>query len=517
MSHSIRTPIRVRQANHSGQAGHQAQSYFAKSTAILWDDNVGRRDAVAQMVSSKLTNISLLEEPSNIKALNSTFQRSVALVGIGEPPFQENSNILDVIRDLKLKEFEVICYGNKVFAWPIGVRCRLLLSGASLLLDSSSGGFSVELLRSVTRSLKTETERHLEEEQMTRQMGERGIIGKSPKMMAVFRWVMRVSALSDFPVLINGETGTGKELIANALHQLDGKRRKGPFLAANCSAISTGLVESELFGHRRGAFTGADTERKGLFRAAEGGVLFLDEIGDLSESLQAKLLRVLQEKRVLGVGFDAEVPIDVRVIAATNRNLEEMVHQGAFREDLYHRLNVLSVSIPPLRERPEDLQPLTEHFLKKYAGLNERGLHTVNADFIEALRQVDLSGNARQLENIVRRALLNKTDDGPLNLADLTPAVWQRLSEVNPKSNHCENISPNDGPEIEDQLELRSYFLNILNSNGWNLSKSLNYCERSLLSCALEFARGNQSQTARLIGITPRSVYNKVHKHKLDF
>src|SRR6266508_4742329 len=488
---------------------------FRGRTVLLWDSNSERLDSIARLVESCGADTQDIRETSQVGDAVYSSRLSVALVALGESQF-EITDCFRVISALKLKGFKVISYAPGVFSWPIALRCKVLLSGASLLFDSSSSTFSEDLRQTLSKVLKAELEGFLEEQQVKEQMKELGIVGESYKMMSVLRWVMRVSALSDFPVLINGETGTGKELIANALHQLDGKRRKGPFLAANCSAISTGLVESELFGHRRGAFTGADTERKGLFRAAEGGVLFLDEIGDLSESLQAKLLRVLQEKRVLGVGFDAEVPIDVRVIAATNRNLEEMVHQGAFREDLYHRLNVLSVSIPPLRERPEDLQPLTEHFLKKYAGLNERGLHTVNADFIEALRQVDLSGNARQLENIVRRALLNKTDDGPLNLADLTPAVWQRLSEVNPKSNHCENISPNDGPEIEEQLELRSYFLNILNSNGWNLSKSLNYCERSLLSCALEFARGNQSQTARLIGITPRSVYNKVHKHKLD-
>ena len=335
-----------------------------------------------------------------------------------------------------------------------------------------------------------------------------GIIGESAEMMSVFRWVMRVSALSDFPVLISGETGTGKELIANALHRLDSKRRKGPFIAANCSVISAGLAESELFGHRRGAFTGADTDRKGLFRSAEGGVLFLDEIGELTESLQSKLLRVLQEQKVLGVGFDQEVPIDVRVIAATNRSLEQMVKQRRFREDLYHRLNVLAVTIPPLRDRQEDLQPLTEHFLKKYSALNHGHQRTASSDFVEALSQVQLSGNARQLENIVRSALLHKLDEAPLSLSDLTPAVWEQLSETNDLAK--------DGLAPPAQVDLQPHFVSILDSNGWNLSKSLEYCERLLLQCALKIARGNQSQTARLIGITPRSVYNKLHKHNLD-
>jgi transcriptional regulator with GAF, ATPase, and Fis domain len=338
-------------------------------------------------------------------------------------------------------------------------------------------------------------------------------------MISVFRWVVRVSTLSDFPVLINGETGTGKELIANALFRLDGKRSKGPFVAANCSAISSGLAESELFGHRRGAFTGADSDRKGLFRAAEGGVLFLDEIGELSQSLQAKLLRVLQEERVLGVGFDREVSVDVRVIAATNKNLDAMVREGSFREDLYHRLNGLSIDVPPLRERCEDLRPLTEHFLKKYSALSPSSTRTVSSEFLEALGQVKLAGNVRELENIVRRALLSVGDISPLSLRDLTPTEWEQLSEeVTPGNNQSVAADANGETDTwkTEPVDHQRSFLNILDLNGWNLSKSLEYCERSLLKCALQFSQGNQSRTARLIGITPRSVYNKLHKHKLN-
>ena len=227
---------------------------------------------------------------------------------------------------------------------------------------------------------------------------------------------------------------------------------------------------------------------------------------------------MLQEKRVLGVGFDREVAIDVRVIAATNRSLEEMIERGRFREDLYHRLNVLSVNIPPLRDRHDDLPPLIEHFLTKYQLLNQRGHARASSDFVEALTHVQLSGNARQLENIVRRALLNKVDDDtPLNLSDLSPAVWQYLSDegdlkTNPKG---DTQSSDRSSNLQQSDDAQSYFLNILDLNGWDLTKSLECCERSLLQCALQFTQGNQSQTARMIGITPRSVYNKVHKYKL--
>jgi transcriptional regulator with PAS, ATPase and Fis domain len=348
-------------------------------------------------------------------------------------------------------------------------------------------------------------------------MKELGIVGESHKMMSVLRWVIRVSALSDFPVLINGETGTGKELVANALHRLDTKRRAGPFIVANCGAISPALAESEFFGHRRGAFTGADSERKGLFRSANGGVLFLDEIGELSDALQAKLLRVLQEKRVLGVGFDQEVPIDVRVVAATNRSLEEMVQTGRFREDLYHRLNVLSVNIPPLRERYDDLRPLTEYFLQKYSFVNQNQNKTVSSEFVEALMRLGLPGNARQLENIVRAAILNKVDDSPLGLSDLTPGLWQQISDERDLAVHSRGPVNAEAPSpVPSQFDVRTYFQNVLDKNRWNLPKSLEYCERLLLECVLRSAHGNQSQVARLIGMTPRSVYNKIHKHKLN-
>jgi two-component system nitrogen regulation response regulator GlnG len=204
------------------------------------------------------------------------------------------------------------------------------------------------------------------------------------------------------------------------------------------------------------------------------------------------------------------------VIAATNRSLEEMIKQARFREDLYHRLNVLSVSIPPLRERYDDLPPLIEHFLGKYQSLNRSRQIKASSEFVEALTYVKLSGNARQLENIVRLALLNKTDgDNTLGLSDLTPAVWQDLSdEIEPPA---EEKSAVEAETIEPKPHggSQAYFQNILDLNGWNLTKSLECCEKSLLQCALRFTHGNQSQTARMMGITPRSVYNKVQKYKL--
>jgi two-component system response regulator PilR (NtrC family) len=436
-------------------------------------------------------------------------RQGVAVIALERDQHPAESS-LAVIRNLKAKHHKIITYGDNLFSWPIGLRCRALLNGAHLLLDSASNSFGNELRYAVTKLLQEDDERHFEELRIQQQMTQLGIVGTSAPMLSAFRSLVRFSSLSDFPVLITGETGTGKELIANSLHRLDTKRSKGPFVVANCSAINSGIAESEFFGHRRGSFTGADADRKGLFRSADGGVLFLDEIGELSQSLQAKLLRVLQEDRVLAVGYDKEVPIDVRVIAATNKNLEAMVREGSFREDLYHRLNVLSIHVPALRERQEDLGPLIKHFLRKYSSLNQSSVTAVDADFLDAVHRMKLSGNARQLENIVRRALLNATGKSSLSLNDLSTAEWQQLAtDSNGGVGSIENKS--------DSADPAAGFSEILDLNDWNLSKSLDYCERALLQCALQFTRGNQSQTARLMGITPRSVYNKIQKHNLRY
>ena len=511
----LHSPTSGSPSDQSGRADNsgrkQSRNYPPQTVLLVCDPHRARRDLIATVVESCGATLKEIDTAS-VQHIDRDSRQNVSLVALGASSSPESSSF-SVIELLKLKGFNVISYEDQLFSQQIGKRCRALLCGAALLLDSSTSSFFEDLRTTLLNGWAEESERYLEETRTKEQMTKFGIVGGSPAMMAVFRWVIRVSALSDFPVLINGETGTGKELIARALYCLDSKRGKGPFVAANCSAISAGLAESELFGHRKGAFTGADTDRKGLFRSAEGGVLFLDEIGDLDQSLQAKLLRVLQEDRVLGVGFDRDLPVDVRVIAATNKNLEEMVKEGCFREDLYHRLSGLSVKIPPLRERREDLQPLTEHFLNKYSALSPHGTRTVSADFLDALGQVKLSGNVRQLENIIRRALLSVHGNAPLSLNDLTPNEWKQLSDE-PSSVAVDEGERSNG-NVSETAELNSEFLRILDLHDWNLSKSVEYCERSLLMCALELTQGNQSRTARLMGITPRSVYNKLHKHKL--
>ena len=351
---------------------------------------------------------------------------SVAVVGTGSEP---DGAGMCAIRNLKRQGFEIVAYEDGTESWSVKLRCLSLLAGAAQLLDSGTANFDRRLQEALTQILSVEAKNHEEAQQITSVMRDVGMVGSSTAMMRVFRSVIRFSALSDLPVLIAGETGTGKEGLARALHRLDPKRSGGPFIAVNCGAIAASLAESEFFGHRRGAFTGADRDRKGLIRSAEGGVLFLDEIGELDASLQAKLLRVLQENRVLGVGEDREIQVNVRVVAATNRDLDQLGQQSRFRADLFHRLNVLSIRVPPLRERADDLAPLTQHFLEKYRSLCFGGPPEVGADFLDALQQVALPGNVRQLENLIRQALVRRRTGTPLGLNDLPAEAWRQLSQ----------------------------------------------------------------------------------------
>jgi transcriptional regulator with PAS, ATPase and Fis domain len=488
-------------------------------TVIAWDARRSRHHLISHVVSACGARPRWVENVPALQQVELSQRCHLAVVALGSYPSSDNLG-LEIVRSLKRKGFKVVCYEEGAQSWSLGVRCQVLLAGSLWLLDSAKTGFAEELQHILAQLLQAGAERLGEEERLKRLMKMLGIVGETQSIMSAFRTILRVSPLSDLPILLTGETGTGKELLARAIHHLDPKRHNAPCVALNCGAISPGLAESELFGHRRGAFSGADRDRKGLIRSAEGGVLFLDEIGELDNALQAKLLRVLQEHRVLGVGEDQELPVDVRVIAATHRDLAEMVQRGKFRADLFHRLNVLSIHIPPLRERPADIKPLIEHFLEKYRPLRPAVNLSVAPDFVDALMQVELPGNARQLENLVRRALVHKDDDADLNLSDLPQEIWQQLADPGNSPLAQPEIASTKQDILESPLntcpeDVPSYVVNLLDANGWNLLRSLEHCERLLLEAALRRTHGNQSQTARILGITPRSVYNKLQKHQL--
>ena len=299
------------------------------------------------------------------------------------------------------------------------------------------------------------------------------VVGKSPAMRRVLEQVA-VVATSDTTALIRGESGTGKELIARAIHA-NSLRRYLPIVVVNCGALSEGILESELFGHEKGAFTGAHYRRKGKFEMADGGTLFLDEIGDISLKTQVDLLRVLEEKKITRVGGNAQISVDFRLIAATNKNLEAMSAEGKFREDLYYRVNVFSIAIPPLRERREDIPALAEHFLKRFAQSMNKPVTGIAPETRELMRGFDWPGNVRELQNAVERAVLvSKTKeiqpgDLPLQVSD------------------TRGIAPN-GKSLSD-VE-RHHVKNVLEETGWNVY-----------------------QAARLLEIDRVTLYNKIKKY----
>ena len=319
--------------------------------------------------------------------------------------------------DLRRVESLVASQVRSLLCVPLTVFQRVI---GCIYLDSNSLGSRLEEkhLQLVTAiagisAIALENARRLqwlekENERLTVEVSQdRSLVGEGVRMREVYQFLKRVAA-TDSTVLIQGESGTGKELAARALHR-NSPRANKPFVAINCAAIPAALLESDLFGHERGAFTGAAALKKGRLELADSGVVFLDEISELAPALQVKLLRVLQERTVRPVGGTTEIPVDVRVIAATNRDLDRQVTEGTFREDLYYRLNVIPIRVPGLRERREDVPLLANHFLKKYAPGAGKSIHGVAAAALETLTGYDWPGNVRQLENTIERAVALET------------------------------------------------------------------------------------------------------------
>jgi nitrogen regulation protein NR(I) len=321
------------------------------------------------------------------------------------------------------------------------------------------------------------------------------LVGTSRAMHDVCKEIGRVAA-KPVTVLIRGETGTGKELIARAIYQ-HSLRAKAPFIAINCAAIPENLLESELFGHERGAFTGADQRRIGRFEQANKGTLFLDEIGDLPPNTQVKLLRVLQQQTFQRVGGSEVISVDVRVIAATHRNLEAMIREGKFREDLFHRLNVVCLQLPPLRERPEDIPVLVQHFLRKYAGDFGIESPTISSDAVAVLRSDSWPGNVRELENITRRLLLAARGLS-INADAVRQTLAARTAEAAP-TGHSFTAFAGDLLARAQKGELQDAH-----------ARMLAEAEREILSQAITLAQGNQAKAARWLGLSRFTLREKL-------
>ena len=342
-----------------------------------------------------------------------------------------------------------------------------------------------ELLLTVRRAIEQrrlvrENRRFRESIQERYQLG--NIVGVSPPMLDVFKLIARVAATRS-TVLITGESGTGKEVVARALHY-NGPRASGPFVTIDCAGLAESLLESELFGHVRGAFTGAIAARRGLFEMGHGGTVFLDEVGDIGSNIQAKLLRVLELQEVKPVGGNESIRIDVRLIAATNKDLQAAARDGRFREDLYYRLNVVSIHLPPLRERPEDIPALAQHFLHKYAEANTKEIGSISPETMALLEIYTWPGNVRELENAIERAVA--VGRHPVILPEDLP-------------HHVLGGIPGAGAGLGASLD----FL------------TLDELTRRHLGRVLAATRGNKKRTAEILGIDRRTLYRMLDRYAM--
>lgn len=310
------------------------------------------------------------------------------------------------------------------------------------------------------------------------------IVGESLSMQDVFRWIERV-ARSESTAMIYGESGTGKELVARAIHAASG-RRDGPFIRVNCGALAEGLLDSELFGHEKGAFTGAEKRRRGRFELAHGGTLFLDEIATIAPTTQVRLLRVLQERELERVGGEETIPVDVRIVAATNSSAEGLLAHGAFREDLFYRLHVVPVTIPPLRERRADVALLVTHFIQKLRDRTCSPVRSVSDAAMARLVEYHWPGNVRELENVVERALV--------------------LAEG-------EVLEVGDLPALAGTVESTSTTVAALPDEGMDITQVIEGMEERLLRQALSKAGGVKAEAARLLGLKPSALYYKLEKY----
>lgn len=339
------------------------------------------------------------------------------------------------------------------------------------------------------RSRNLEVENRTLKKELNREYSFQNLVGNSDAMHRIYELIKRVSQ-TPTNVLVTGESGTGKEMVAKAIH-FNGPLKDQPFVTVNCGAIPESLMESEMFGHKKGSFTGAIADKSGLFEVADGGSLFLDEVGELPLTIQVKLLRAIQERVIRRVGGTEDCKVDVRIIAATNRDLEDMVKKGTFRQDLFYRLNVIGIRTPALRERPEDIALLANHFLKKYNDRLTKTIGGISSEAMDMLKKYDYPGNVRELENIIERTVA--LEGGATILPESLPPFVNTPSGRKMASTH----------EIQ------------VTDDGLDLDKVMGQIEKELLIKAIHAAGGVKKKAAKLLNITFRSMRYRVEKYSL--
>ncbi len=449
---------------------------MSKPSILIVDDEKNTRDGLARALRR---NYEVLLAENGEQALNRLSEQPVDVVlsDIRMPGMDG----MTLMQRMLARNPQPVCILITAYG-SIDTAVEAMKKGAYDFLTKPVNLDRLELLlQRALRSRDIEVENRSLREQLDQKYGLESIIGEAPAMQSVFDTIRQV-APSRATVLIEGESGTGKELVAQAIHRLS-PRSRASFVPIHCAALSHNLLESELFGHEKGAFTGAAEMRKGRFELADGGSLFLDEIGEIDASVQVKILRVLEERRFERVGGQTTIDTDVRLIAATNRNLKAMVDAGDFREDLFYRLNVVSIRMPPLRERRSDVPVLLSHFMALYQKENARELEGITPDALEALCAYNWPGNVRELRNAVERMVV-LSRGSKITLRDVPSAIRDQESG---------NPAPKPGGEF-----------------------SLDEAERGLILKALEAHHGNRTRAAEQLGISRRTLHRKINELGLE-
>jgi len=447
---------------------------------LVIDDEPSMREMLGIMLRKEGFDVLLAESRAMAAAVLSRGPVDMVITDVKLP----DGDGIEILRHVKAATAETVVIVMTAFGSTQTAVAALKLGAQDYLIKP----FDIDELKIVVRSAlhkqRLEQENIQLKAALRSQQGLDRIVGASGSMKRMFD-LIRSIAPTGSTVLVNGESGTGKELVSKAIHVLS-PRRDSAFVSVNCAALPENLLESELFGHMKGAFTDAHQTKKGLFETAHRGTLMLDEVGEMPVPMQVKLLRALQEKRVRRVGATEEVEVDVRLIAATNRPLEAMVRERRFREDLFYRLNVIPINVPPLRERREDVPLLAEHFLRAFAQEMGKNVTGFAPDAMERLSSYAWPGNVRELENIVERAVALESTN-VIQLAQLPESL----------------LSPAAGTAETPAL-----------TEGFSLDSHLSSVEADLLRRALQQSAGDRGMAARLLGITPRSLRYLMSKHQ---
>ena len=456
-----------------------------KRRILIAEDNADTRNQLQKFLEADL-GVVVDTVADGRAALEALTERPYSILVTG--PQMPRLSGMQMIQELQDRRIPVTVIVTTGFG-TIGDAVQAMRLGATDFLTKPIDVAHLRLvLQRALRERELEDEVAALREQLHDRYSFQNILSKSPQMHSVFELIGHVAKTSS-TVLIEGETGTGKEQVARAIH-LASHPRTGPLVAINCAAVPETLLESELFGHEKGAFTGAVGQRQGRFELADGGTLFLDEVGDVPAAMQAKLLRVLQERRFERVGGTQSIEVDVRVIAATNRSLQRMVQEGKFREDLYYRLNVVKIDLPPLHDRPEDIPLLAQHFIRKYARPGVQPPQ-IAPEAMDVLLAYQWPGNIRQLENAMERACVTSRD-GWIRPENLPPEI---VSAPAPKMRFPVDLSR---PLTEQLPEVIAQF------------------EERYLRRAMKKARGHIGRTARITGLSRRSISEKLTQYKID-